>query len=110
MIFCSFKYLSTTKLICGEAGIAARICDDYSVTVGSIVYDDWFLPSKDELNLLYLNRNAIGGFDVSTSTGFYWSSTESDNAYYAWWQGFLVGNQVNNLKSFNKRVRAVRAF
>jgi hypothetical protein len=55
---------------------------------------DWFLPSKDELNKLYLNRAAIGGF-----TGdLYWSSSEYD-ADNAWVQSFQTGEQLPGLKS-----------
>ncbi len=100
---------NTTKILagCNEAGIAARVCDDYSVTVGGIVYDDWFLPSKNELNLMYVNlhQNALGGFGGSG----YWSSTENDY-YSAWEQDFSFGGQYYNNKYSNARVRAVRAF
>src|SRR5687768_14136255 len=60
---------------CSEAGIAARISND--LVLG--VYSDWYLPSKDELNKLYLNRVAIGGFEFA----YYWSSSEFgvDNAW-----------------------------
>lgn len=68
-------------------------------------YDDWFLPSKSELNQLYLNRSAVGGF----ASGVYWSSTEG-NAYYAWDQGFGNGGRVDNVKDNEWRVRPVRAF
>jgi hypothetical protein len=67
-------------------------------------YTDWFLPSKDELNKLRINRVAIGGF-----AGFYWSSSEY-NVKYAWYQAFGNGNQYNYLKGNAYRVRAVRAF
>ena len=70
-------------------------------------YSDWFLPSKDELNKLYLNRVAIGGFASSR----YWSSSENEsNPYYAWLQNFDVGAQGSGLKSYVIRVRAVRSF
>ena len=69
-------------------------------------YNDWYLPSKDELNKLYLNRVAIGGFAVAG----YWSSSE-DGANNAWIQSFSNGNQsYNNKSSSFCRVRAVRAF
>ena len=56
---------------CSEVGIAARLCGD--LVLGG--YSDWYLPSLDELNQLYINRVAIGGF----ANYYYWSSTEYDN-------------------------------
>ena len=52
-------------------------------------YDDWYLPSKDELNKLYLNKDAIGGFVNAT----YWSSTQSSSTL-AWFQIFSTGTQT----------------
>jgi hypothetical protein len=99
---------NTTAILneCSNPGIAARICADYSVTVGGIVYADWFLPSKDELNLMYVNQNALGGFDSYS----YWSSTENSNAFVAWGQYFVTGGQSDYYKYSGRRVRAVRAF
>ena len=68
-------------------------------------YDDWFLPSKDELNKLWLNKDAIGGFADAT----YWSSSEY-GAYNAWYQDFYGGGQYDYGKFNTYRVRAVRAF
>nr|AOE10829.1 hypothetical protein [uncultured bacterium] len=74
-----------------------------ALTVGQ--YDDWHLPSKDELNRLYEKQTAIGGF-----TGdYYWSSTEY-NFYNAWYQYFVYGNQSASNKNYPGYVRAVRAF
>jgi|GEM_PF-965110 len=68
-------------------------------------YNDWFLPSKEELNQLYHNRSAVGGF----ASGVDWSSTEV-NAYNAWDQYFGNGAQ-NSYNEVNEwRVRPVRAF
>jgi hypothetical protein len=86
---------------CGTAGIAARLCGD--LVLGG--YSDWYLPSKDELNQLYINRDAIGGF----ANNFYWSSTEIDNAS-AWGQKFSNGLQYYFYKYDTGYVRAIRAF
>jgi len=74
-------------------------------------YNDWFLPSKDELNLMYQNLKVPGFVTFSSSSpSYYWSSSEID--YRAVWsQKFDDGQQVdfawkNNLMN----VRAVRAF
>ena len=69
-------------------------------------YNDWYLPSKDELNKLYLNKTVVGGF----ANGVYWSSSESSLENLAWWQNFEFGNQSTHLKTVSIRVRAVRAF
>ena len=68
-------------------------------------YDDWFLPSKDELNKLYTNKGVIGGFADNN----YWSSSEL-LANNAWGQDFIHGGQYHYDKRKTARVRAVRAF
>ena len=72
-------------------------------------YTDWFLPSKDELNLMYTKRVEIGNF-----TGVrYWSSTEYVTSH-AWDQIFndppYNGNSVFDGKGRLWNVRAIRAF
>jgi len=87
---------------CSTAGIAARLCGD--LVLGG--YSDWYLPSRDELNQLYINKVAVGGFASSS----YWSSTEA-NANLAWLNAFdLSFYQYSNQKYFSVPVRAVRAF
>lgn len=87
---------------CSTAGIAARICGDLDLNG----YTDWYLPSKDELNQLYLNQVAIGGFSYN---GFYWSSSEG-SASFAWLQN-VGGSDQSGLNKFNPGyVRAIRAF
>ena len=69
-------------------------------------FSDWYLPSKDELNKLFINRVAIGGFCEYQ----YWSSsvlTANDNAYM---QEFLHGQVWFNTKDNPCSVRAVRNF
>ena len=88
---------------CTTPGTAADLCANLSL--GG--YSDWFLPSKDELNLMYENLKffGFGGF----ADDYYWSSSEY-SAFSAWYQSFFDGNQIYNSKSLNYRVRAVRAF
>ena len=73
-------------------------------------YTDWYLPSKDELNKLFLNKTAIGGFMLD----LYWSSTEVDPSsnpnYFAWIQYFDNGGLYHGGKNTTYYVRAVRAF
>jgi hypothetical protein len=101
--------LANTTAIIGQSGhtnSAAKVCDDYSVTVGSITYSDWFLPSKDELDKLYINRVAIGGFGDYFN---YWSSSEN-GSNNAWEQYFYNGLQDISSKDIPFGVRAIRAF
>jgi len=96
---------NTTQIVQaqGLGFYAAKLCDDLVLNS----YSDWFLPSKDELNFLYQNRNLIGGFTVY----YYWSSSEYD-AYFAWSQNFSDGIQYFNGNKFSSiwGVRAVRTF
>lgn len=68
-------------------------------------FSDWYLPSKDELNELYKQRDVIGNF---TFDG-YWSSSEPDS-FLAWYLGFNNGvlNYFNKNNVFD--VRAIRSF
>ena len=85
----------------GPGVYAATICSSY--TGGG--YTDWYLPSKNELNKLYLNQTAIGGF----SNTFYWSSSEY-LSYYAWVQYFGNGYLDYINKNGSASVRPVRSF
>jgi hypothetical protein len=99
---------------CITAGIAATLCSD--LVLGG--YSDWYLPSKDEINLMYWNigngaaspNTNIGGFANSN----YWSSSEyaPSPAYGAWYQSFTDGDAFGYGKSsvFGSHVRAVRSF
>ncbi len=89
---------------CTTIGIAARLCDELMLNDKV----DWFLPSRDELNLMYTNlhANGHGGFAVA----FYWSSTELHSANSAWGQDFSDGFQDSDFKGGSRHVRAARAF
>ena len=72
-------------------------------------FSDWRLPSKEELNRLYENKDKIGG----SVDGYYWSSTEYNEypySNYAWIQGFKTGGQYNEKYEDSNNVRAVRSF
>lgn len=94
---------------------AAKVATDFSVqndgltactgALNEICHGDWYLPSRYELNLLYQQKDIVGGF----ANAEYWSSTEA-SSYDAW---FLVfGNGTNNGIDKNRgySVRAIRAF
>jgi len=94
---------NTTAIVC-QSGCtvgAAKLCKAYT---GS-GYSDWFLPSKEELNAMYLKSGTIGSF----AADWYWSSSEGSD-YLAWGQDFTGGFQDYNYKGNGVLVRAVRAF
>ena len=66
--------------------------------------DGWRLPTKDELNILYENKDKIGGF----ASNYYWSSTEYDEGI-AWGQDFYDGYPDDSNKDNDTYVRAVRS-
>jgi hypothetical protein len=96
---------NTNAIIASQGGTATSYAAGLARAYAGGGYTDWYLPSKDELNKLYLNRIAIGGF----ANVIYWSSTEIDG-YYAWVQYFGDGAQTSDGKNFRSYVRAVRAF
>ncbi|MBN2683246.1 MAG: DUF1566 domain-containing protein, partial [Bacteroidales bacterium] len=102
---------NTTTIITvqGPGTYAALACDNLS-TNG---YSDWFLPSKDELNLIYQNRSIINSTSIanggSSLSNVYWSSSET-HSNLSWMQGFVTGGSAMANKDTNYRIRAIRAF
>jgi len=85
----------------GGGSYAAKLC--YDLVLNG--YSDWYLPSKDELAKLYLNRAAVGGFVGAR----YWSSSEFSSDYALTFH-FIIGVAYFDFKDDAWRVRAVRAF
>lgn len=94
---------------CGQPGIAALICANLNLNG----FNDWFLPSKDELNEMYLkigqgatgpNQN-IAGF----ANGWYWTSSEISWTS-SWTHDFNGFGQSYDDKDIWYRARPVRAF
>ena len=105
--------LNTTAIIDSSCMVqgAADIADAYD----SGEFDDWFLPSKEDLKAMHdnLHLNGKGGFD-EFGGGSYWSSSEED-VNNAWAHEFLTvlnfsGTQYSTGKQFGWRVRGVRFF
>lgn len=79
-------------------------------------YSDWFLPSKDELNAIEVNRIKIN--EISLANGgnaftinYYWSSTQYTNIdQYAYCQKLNNGVSTFNDKYNEYAVRCIRAF
>jgi hypothetical protein len=86
----------------GAGSYAAKLCSD--LVLGG--YSDWYLPSKDELFMLYTNRALISGF----ATGNYWSSSEY-SIISTWYVDFTDGTLKYSInKAETNHVRAVRSF
>jgi hypothetical protein len=105
---------TSTDIGTGAANTAAIVagCVSGEVTAAEVAnayelngFADWFLPSKGELNLLYLQKDVVGSF----ASFYYWSSSES-NSFVAWDQNFGDGSQFDGNKNGTLGVRAVRAF
>ena len=112
-----------------SATSAAALADSYTVTVSSVNYDDWYLPSKDELNQMCKWERGVTGDALTNLTtlctsgthntgtgaagfvdGNYWSSSEKD-AGQAWYQWFGSGTALGGTDKLNVLiVRPVRAF
>ena len=95
---------NTTDILAGcNAATAALLCDTLSLNG----YSDWFLPSKEELRLMYTNLHSVGLGSFSNTS--YWSSSEM-TASFAWQvifsNGITQGTSKNNFIS----VRAIRSF
>lgn len=114
---------------------AAAACNELQVTENEITYGDWYLPSREELNIMYKNRKLIdeialknGGKifhqkgDSRLIGNCYWSSTEdfkrsetimSYPSHSAWVHNFKKGGQSFQIparKYMTSSVRAIRAF
>ncbi len=90
----------------GNGTYAAKACYDF-VHGG---YSDWYLPSQDELHMMFLNRNLIGGFDTTYDV-YYWTSSEYDNSM-SFMETFFFSDGYMGFqgKHVPLKVRAVRSF
>lgn len=97
--------INTDKILSaqGTGAYAASKCA--ALIIGNASAGDWYLPSKGELNQIFINRSLLGDF----VSAFYWSSSEVDPAY-SWGQSFDTGSQSKSLKTNPQYIRAIRAF
>jgi Protein of unknown function (DUF1566) len=81
----------------------------YAAKLNAHGHLDWRVPTKCELNVLFTNHAAIGGFNTSgsKSAGWYWSATPTYSRD-AWGQRFRDGRQNTNGKDYHSSVRCVR--
>jgi len=118
-MFVATNIATATAIGSGKKNTALINATDTDYTLGNVItatraclaygngtqFSDWFLPSKDELNELYLGRVTLG----IPLTGRYWSSSNFSSTT-AVPQDFSSGSQLDMGKSNTYNVRAVRAF
>ena len=78
-------------------------------------FTDWYLPSRDEMNKIYLNKNSISGFYRAWNGNWagYWTSSENTtgmSASYAYITNLNDGSMGQSEKRFEYRIRPIRAF
>jgi hypothetical protein len=99
---------NTTTIVTaqGDGTYAAKAC--YDLVLGG--YTDWYLPSQDELHIMFLNRNLIGGFDATYDV-YYWTSSEYDSGM-SFMETFFFSDGYRGFqaKHVPLKVRPVRSF
>ena len=104
--------MNTTLIIANQGSdsfsYAAGRCANLAKTDGTVDYSDWYLPSKVELNLLYLQKKFVGGL----GDYYYWSSTEHAlDQDLAWYQNFANGYQgIAPKNTAIYKIRCIRDF
>jgi hypothetical protein len=98
---------NTTAIInqAGHIDSAAKLCSDLSF--GG--YSGWFLPSKDELYQIYLNKDALGGFTYPEGDN-YWTSSDDLLNHMPWIFNFGVGLGGGGYKNSAINVRCIKSF
>lgn len=98
------KPVKTGTLEVAQHDFAKRMSLEDAKKACAALGKDWRLPTKEELNSLYKNKEKLGGF----ASDIYWSSSEN-YMHYAWIQHFRDGMQYNPTNDTSKfYVRAVR--
>ena len=99
-------FANTMKIISTQGGTLSNYAAGLARTYNGGGYNDWYLPSIDELKKLYQNRVAIGGFSGNNL----WSSSEIDNGNVFTFDFWDTGLQMNIIKLGRCSVRAIRSF
>lgn len=86
---------------------AVDFCYNYSVTTNGLIYNNWYLPSINELKLIYTNLKFKDIGEIPSQ--WYWSSSESSSSK-AYVVSFSGGGQYQNSKSVSNYVIPIRAY
>lgn len=101
----------------GHTSSSAKLCLDYTNTdYGTGIFDDWYLPSRGEMNNIWDNLQVVqqalttdNNPQTTTLLNTYWTSTEY-NADSAWIFTWINGTVAKDKKNQQKSIRAVRSF
>ena len=114
--FMNTSLIISSQIAIGDDGkdYAAFLCSKLIVKNDNKSYGDWYLPSKEELMLMYRNIDAINAAATASKgvvceSEYYWSSTEYDKKQ-AWKMNLVTGQIAHYYKTYAARVRAIRAF
>jgi len=111
---------NTDKIISVQGAVETNYAAGLAKACRDGQFEDWFLPSRNELMEMYKNRvainktlAAIGGtllkYDAGSPSPIYWSSSQYDSNL-VWSLNFFDGSQYTVVSSYPMIVRAVRAF
>lgn len=98
---------------------AAEQCDAETETVDGITYDDWFLPSQEELVQLFYQKNMLAEKGAGLPANNYWTSTEGDtddtaaawSAYYVnFYEPENLVTAIADKEGWTIGIRAIRQF
>jgi len=83
---------NTNAIITAQGGTISNYAAGIAQSYNGGSYTDWYLPSKDELYKLFLNKNLVPGL----TNKYYWSSSQNSPNYIddAWYQLFNNGSQA----------------
>lgn len=104
---------NTLDILASEFNLesAAYACSNYKKTYSGKEYDDWFLPSKSELNNIDYTYGAILSRTGNLKSNCYWSSSESsENDAYLYDFSFAAYYNITKSKDTKAYVRPIRAF
>lgn len=94
--------------------LATKVCAEYSVSVNGVLFDDWYLPSKEEVYRMYENRTIIDKNAIKNGGSYFTTNNELSPTEFcnspAWDQVFNYGYRNYDYKKSKINVRAVRAF
>jgi len=92
-----------------DASLPFSQAKEYAAKLDAHGHQDWRVPTKTELNVLFNNRAAIGGFNLTglPPAGWYWSASPKVR-WYVWAQRFRDGRQDGINKVEHAAVRCVR--